>query len=146
VCVEVFLNVFFRVVVSEPEFAGAADRICHDLEDTRVGLDRKLKDWPEIVFAKKLELGAGAGQRFVALKNTRHRLMHFTSSHQTFEHAGVVIHGLADTTLYEDLSSESAVQALGTAEEFLCEVFKLRGISEANLPHALHSWTGKPPI
>jgi hypothetical protein len=145
-CVEVFLNVFFRVVVSEPEFLKAADRICGDLEDPRVGLDRKVKEWPEVVFGKKLELGRGPGQRFIQLKDTRHRLMHFTSSHQTFEHGGVFIHGLADTTLYENLSAETAMQALRTAEEFLCEVFKLRGIATEALPHALHAWTGRPPI
>lgn len=145
-CVEVFLNIFFRVVVSEPEFSRSADRICADLEDSRVGLDRKLKDWPGVVFGQKLELGQGAGQRFIALKDMRHRLMHFTSSHQTFEHGGVVIQGLADTTMYDNLKAESAILALRTAEDFLCEVFRLRGMAVNTLPHALHSWTGKPPV
>jgi len=144
-CVEVFMNVFFRVVVSEPEFSKSADQICRDLADTRFGLDRKLKDWPKAVFGKGLELGQGPGQRFVTLKDMRHRLMHFTSSHQTFEHDNVVIHGLADTSVYDNLSAESAVQALRTAEEFLCEVFRLRGIGAEGLPHALHAWTGRPP-
>lgn len=143
-CVEVFLNIFFRVVVSEPDFSKSADRICADLKDPRVGIDRKLKDWPKVVFGQKLELGHGAGQRFLVLKDMRHRLMHFTSSHQKMEHDGIVIQGLADTTVYDNLKVESATQALRTAEDFLCEVFRLRGIAVDALPHALHSWTGKP--
>lgn len=145
-CVEVFLNIYFRVVVSEPEFSHAAERICGDLEDTRVGLDRKIKEWPELVFGRKLNLGGGAGQRFVLLKNTRHRLMHFSSSPETLSVSGVVIHGLTDTSVYASLSRDSALEALQIAEDFLCEVFALRGISVENLPHALHSWTGRPPV
>lgn len=145
-CVEVFFNIYFRVVVSEPAFSHAAERICRDLEDTRFGLDRKLKEWPELVFGKKLNLGAGAGQRLVLLRNSRHKLMHFTSSHETLSVPGVVIHGMVDTSVYASLSREAAVEALHIAESFLCEVFALRGISAQNLPHSLHSWTGRPPV
>jgi len=145
-CVEVFLNIYFRVLVSEREFSHAAERICRDLEDTRFGLDRKLKEWPKLVFGKKLSLGAGAGQQFVLLRNIRHRLMHFSSSHETLSVPGAEIHGLADTSVYASLSRDSAVKALHVAEDFLCEVFALRGISVENLPHALHSWTGRPPV
>ena len=82
-CVEVFLNVFFRVLVSEATFSHAEERICADLKNTGFGLDQKLKEWPLAVFGQRLELGSGVGQRFQVLKNTRHRLMHFTSTHET---------------------------------------------------------------
>jgi hypothetical protein len=145
-CVEVFFNVYFRALISEPAYAHAAEAVSADMRSTRCGLDRKIKDWPTLVFGEKLPLDKGAGQQFVALKNLRHKLMHFTSSHETFSIPGVAIHGLADTSAYEAISATSAVDALRTAEEFLCEVFKLRGISFSDLPHALHSWTGRPPI
>jgi len=144
-CVEVFFNIFFRVLVSETSYSHAEHRICADLKNPRFGLDRKLKEWPAAVFGKGLELGSGTGQRFIALKNTRHRLMHFTSSHQTNSIPGVEIHGLADISVYSELSLQSAFDALRTAEDFLCEVFMLRGIAKDNLPHAMHSWTGRPP-
>ncbi|MDZ4056291.1 MAG: hypothetical protein U1D69_04880 [Polynucleobacter sp.] len=144
-CVEVFLNIFFRVLVSEPSYSDAELRICRDLKNPRFGLDRKIKEWPLAVLGRRLELGLGIGQRFVALKDTRHRLMHFTSSHQTISIPGVEIHGLADISVYSELSVETALEALRTAEDFLCEVFMLRGITEDNLPHAMHSWTGQPP-
>lgn len=145
-CVEVFFNVYFRTLISEPNYAHAAEKISADLASTRYGLDRKIKDWPCAVFGKKLAFGQGAGQRFVALKSLRHKLMHFTSSHENFTMPGIVIQGMADTSAYHSLSLKSALDALHTAEAFICEVFILRGIPTEDLQHALHSWTGKPPI
>ena len=145
-CVEVFFNVYFRVLISEPNYAHAAEKISADLASTQCGLDRKIKDWPLLVFGKKLPLGEGAGQRFVALKDLRHKLMHFTSSHETFSMPGIAIHGLADTSAYQSLSGKAAIEALHTAEAFLCEVFAMRGIPPEQFPDALHSWTGRPPL
>lgn len=145
-CVEVFFNVYFQVLISESTYAHAAEKISADLAKTQFGLGGKIKDWPCYVFGKKLALDKGAGQKFVALKNLRHSLMHFKSSHETFSIPGVAIHGLADTSDYESLCAKSAVDALQTAEAFLCEVFALRGITPEDLPHALHSWTGRPPV
>jgi hypothetical protein len=145
-CVEVFFNIYFRVLISESAFAHADKRISADLQKTQFGLDRKIKEWPKLVFGEKLSFDKGVGQRFVELKNLRHTLMHFTSSHETIAIPGVAIHGMADTSAYESLSAETAIEALHTAEAFLCEVFTLRGISTENLPYALHSWTGRPPI
>lgn len=144
-CVEVFFNIYFRVLVSEPSYNHAADRIFIDLEKKQFGLDQKIKEWPKLVFGKSLSLDKGVGQKFVTLKNLRHTLMHFTSSHETFATPGIAIHGMADISAYKSLSAESAIEALNIAEAFLCEVFKLRGISSENLPHVLHSWTGRPP-
>ncbi|UYG01264.1 hypothetical protein [Halomonas sp. GD1P12] len=144
-CVEVFFNVYFRILITEPAYAHAVEKISADLTSTRCGLDRKIKEWPLIVFGQKLNLGEGAGQQFITLKNIRHELMHFTSTHETFSIPGIAIHGMADTSVYHSLSTKTAIEALNTAEEFLCEVFILRGISTENLSHALHSWTGKPP-
>jgi hypothetical protein len=116
------------------------------LARTQCGLDRKIKDWPKLVFSQKLPLDKGAGQRFIELKDLRHKLMHFTSSHETLAIPGVVIHGLADTSVYESLSVQAALEALHTAEAFLCEVFTLKGIPPNDLPHELHLWTGRSPI
>ena len=145
-CVEVFFNVYFRVLISEPAYAHAAEKISADLARKQFGLDGKIKEWPGQVFGKKLALDKGVGQKFVALKNLRHSLMHFKSSHETFSIPGVTIHGLADTSAYKSLSVKSAIEALQTGEAFLCEVFTLRGITPENLPHELHFWTGRPPI
>lgn len=143
-CVEVFFNVYFRILISEPAYVHAAEEVSADISRTRCGLDRKIKHWPTAVFGKTLPLDKGPGQQFVALKNLRNQLLHFTSSHETLSIPGISIHGLADTSAYEALSVKSAAEALHTAEEFLCEVFKLKGISSGDLKYALHLWTGKP--
>jgi len=145
-CVEVFFNVYFRLLVSEPDYAHAAEKISAELASPRCGLDRKIRDWPFFVLGKHFSLGEGVGQRLVILKNLRNELMHFTSSHETFSIPGITIHGMVDTSVYHALSAKTAIEALHTAEAFLCEVFSMRGISPEQLPHVLHSWTGRPPV
>jgi len=143
-CVDAFMNVYFRIAVEEQQFSHAKLRILRDLE-TRVGLEKKLNEWPMAVFGEKLNFGAGVGQRFKKFKALRDRLTHFSSDHQTFEHENVRVVGMVDTTEFDSLSKEIAVDALRTAEGFLCEVFAARGIPATNVKHALHQWTGKVP-
>jgi hypothetical protein len=57
---------------------------------------------------------------------------------------GFIIEGMADTSYYDAITAQSAFDALHTAEEFLCEIFSLRQISDEDLPHAMHAWTGRP--
>lgn len=143
--VEVFFNVYFRVLVSESAFAHARERVCRDLENRRFGLERKVNEWPSVVFGRKLDLDHGAGKRFCLLKDLRNELTHFKSSHETFSGSNFTIHGLADTSAYSSLTTDSADEALGTVQAFIYEVFKLRGSSPEKLPHHWHMWTGEPP-
>ncbi len=142
--IEIFMNVYFRILVDEAPYKHAAACILDDLEN-QVSLEKKIKKWPETVFGKKLNLGAGAGQRFTNLKTLRNKLVHFSSSHETRELPGVKIQGMADTSVYASLTAHSAKNALEVAELFICEIFCLRGVSEQECPHALHAWTGKVP-
>jgi len=142
--VEIFLNVYFRILISEKLYKHAEEKIKNDLK-IKVSLDRKLKEWPELVFGKKIDFSSGAGQKFVGLKKLRNGLVHFSSTWETIQLPGVNIQGLADTSAFDSLGEHSATQALKTAEEFLAEVFRLRGIKEKDIPGALHSWTGLPP-
>jgi hypothetical protein len=142
--VEIFLNVYFRILVSKSDFKSSFERIITDLRN-KVGIDIKIRDWPEVVLGEKIDLGAGVGQRFVELKNKRNRLTHFSSSHETIEVPGTVINGLADTSIYDSIDKQMASNALNIAEQFICEIFRLSGLVEQKIPHALHSWTGKVP-
>lgn len=142
--VEIFLNVYFRVLVDEEPYKHAAAYILNDLEN-QVSLEKKIKKWPSTVFGKKLNLGAGVGQLFTNLKTLRNKLVHFSSSHETIELPGFKIQGMADTSIYALLNAKSATNTLEVAEQFICEIFALRGISEQKCPHALHAWTGKVP-
>ena len=142
--VEIFMNVYFRVLVDEEPYKDAAPCILDDLEN-QAPLEKKIRKWPSTVFGKELNLGAGVGQMFTNLKTLRNRLVHFSSSHETIELPGFKIQGMADTSIYSSLNAHSANSALEVAEQFICEIFRLRGISAQECPHALHAWTGKIP-
>jgi hypothetical protein len=143
--VEVFLNVFFRVVVEEPGFSQHKPRLLKDLKGRR-SLEYKLKDWPAAILGKAVNFEEPAAKAFLALKERRNGLMHFTSSHESVFVSGVAIHGLADTTNLDRLTRADAVGAVEAVEGMIYILLRARGISEQNLPHALHSWTGKIPL
>ena len=143
--VEAFLNIFFRIIVSEQGFAQHEQRILGDLTK-RKSLDYKLKNWPPHVLGKGLNFTAPIPKAFLALKDRRNALMHVTSSHQTLNVPGIEIHGLADTSIFDSLTTSDATDALEVAEGMVYELFRLRGVSEQQLPRELHLWTGKVPI
>ncbi|HEY9032116.1 MAG TPA: hypothetical protein VIM93_12200 [Kangiella sp.] len=142
--VEIFVNVYFRVLVDEETYKHAAPYILNDLKK-QLPLEKKVKKWPSAVFGKKLNFGEGVGQLFTNLKILRNKLVHFSSSHETIDLPGHKIQGMADTSIYSSLDTHSAINALEVAEQFICEIFRLSGIGEKEFPHALHLWTGKVP-
>jgi hypothetical protein len=95
--VEAFLNIFFRVVVSDPAFSRYAQRVLTDLNQRR-SLDKKIRDWPRDILGRGLNFDEPAPKSFLAVKNLRNSLMHFTSSHESLELAEVQIQGLANTS------------------------------------------------
>ena len=89
-------------------------------------------------------MNSGPGEKFELIRDLRNSIVHFSSSHETFQHHSVSIHGLADTTRYDALSYESAKDALDAAEGILTEVFRLdNNIESERLPDLLHAWAGK---
>lgn len=143
--VETFLNVFFRVVVEEPGFTQHKPRLLKDFKD-RKSLEHKLRAWPAAILGKAVNFEDPAAKAFLALKERRNGLMHFTSSHESVFVPDVAIHGLADTTILDRLTRADAVGAVEAVEGMIYVLLRARGISEQNLPHALHSWTGKVPL
>ncbi|MBS4017435.1 MAG: hypothetical protein KGZ68_04275 [Dechloromonas sp.] len=141
---EVFLNLWFRVRVEEGNFPGQRESLLKDL-NSRVSVQRKLEQWPLRYLSAPLDLKSGAGFEFVRLKALRNSIVHFTSSHESIDLGGVSIHGLADTSAYDSLSSEHATWALQTTENLVAEVFRLAEVTEKEISHALHAWAGIPP-
>ncbi|CAN0509323.1 unnamed protein product, partial [Phaeothamnion confervicola] len=88
IVVETFLNVFFRVVVSEKEFIQCSSAILNDIEK-RKGLAHKLKTWPQTVFGKQLDGTATALLDFEKIRTRRNSLMHFTSSQEILALEGI---------------------------------------------------------
>jgi hypothetical protein len=143
--VETFLNMFFRVAVEEPGFTQHKSRLLKDLKDRR-SLEYKLKAWPATILGKAVNFEEPAAKAFLTLKERRNGLMHFTSSHETVFVPGITIHGLADTTILDRLTRIDALDAVEAVEGMIYVLLRARGISEQNLPHVLHSWTGKVPL
>jgi hypothetical protein len=142
--VEIFLNAYFTIMINEKPYEHAKQSILNDFAK-RVSLDKKIKEWPKKVLGKRIKLNSGAGLEFTKLKELRNKLVHFTGSYETLKLPGATIIGASDTTIYDSLNANSARKALETAEHFICEIFRLRGIKEIDICHALHLWTGKVP-
>ncbi|MCK4394730.1 hypothetical protein KAX17_17655 [Candidatus Bipolaricaulota bacterium] len=145
VCVvEAFLNIFFRIVVSEKAFSQHAFDVLKDLRE-RKSLDYKVKNWPKSILGQGLDFQSKVPKAFLGLKDRRNDLMHFTSSHDTLTLPGLTLHGAVDTSAFDTLTADDASEALEIAEGMICELFRLRGVPEEDLDHVLHLWTGKPP-
>lgn len=144
--VEAFMNIFFRVVVSEQGFTKHANKIISDLNE-RKSLDHKLKKWPKIVFGKELSGGENSAlTAFMDLKDQRNKLMHFSSTHTTLTFENFEIHGACDTSVFDMLTIKDAHNAIKIAEEMVREFCRLRGINEKDLDHSIHLWLGKVPV
>ena len=143
--IECFLNVFFRVVVSENKYKSHEARFLKDIE-RRISLERKIKEWPKRILGHRLNYSNESISDFIQLKNHRNELMHFVSSHESIDLPGPIkINGLADMTPFEKLTLTEAVEYLQIIREFSYEIFRARGIDEDNLQHSFHLWFGEPP-
>lgn len=142
--VEVFLNLWFRVRVEERNIPGERESLLRDLS-ARISVDRKLKQWPKRYLTRTIDFEQGAGSELMKLKELRNSIVHFTSSHEGIDLAGVAIQGLADTTSYDALDGNAASWALRTAESFIAELLSAAGYAATDIPHVLHAWAGKVP-
>jgi len=142
--IETFLNIYFRILAEKSDCPSCGDQTLKELNEN-MSLDRKIRTWPKRFFHKEIDFGQGIGQRFMKLKSLRNRLMHFQSSYDTLEIPGMTIQGLADTTSYDVLSKDVALESLSVAEGLIEEVFRLKGMSSDEIKHSVHGWIGKIP-
>jgi hypothetical protein len=145
--VEVFVNLWFRVRVEETGSQSQKDQLVQDLSFPRpASLERKLKNWPKAFLGKELDFQTGLAADFLAIKKLRNSIVHFSSTHETLTIENISIHGLADTSEYDNLSHKNAVEALYAAEGMLVEFFRLANVAEENIPQLLHGWAGRIPL
>lgn len=143
--IEIFLNAYFRVVVSESPYRHHEERFLKDIEK-RISLEKKCREWPKRILGAALDETNEHVKAFTELKSLRNNLVHFVSSHESIELPGkVTIHGMADTTAYQTLSVEDGVKCLGTVKGFAYEIFRLRGVPPEQFPHGFHAWFGEVP-
>ena len=145
--VEVFLNVWFRVRAEEHHSKNDVMRLISELGHPRPwSIDQKLKHWPKRYLGQSIDLENGPGAEFMQVKKVRNSIVHFSSTHISIKHENVVVHGLAETTDYDELSYEKAKRALFAAEDLVGEIFSLAGVAPENVRHMLHLWAGRIPL
>lgn len=148
--VEVFVNAYFRILVSRPGKDEEREMVLRDLDPSQprgaLGLRAKLCHWPPKILGKSLKWQKDPAAAFDKLREKRNTLMHFVSSYQSLSTSNIRIEGLTNTALFDNLQASEATAAVRIAEQMLEEIFRLDGITEEQIPHALHQWTGKPPL
>jgi len=138
--VESFLNLFFQVLITKPEYS-THDSFIQDSLNRRRSLEYKIKNWPKRVFGKHIDLTAGVGKRFAELKDLRNRLMHFGDVQRELDVAGAKLHNFTDITFYHALEERDAWKALHTSLAFIVEVLKLASKDEKQLAGLTVQWT-----
>jgi hypothetical protein len=142
--VEVLMNLWFRAVVEDEKDEQKRCELLRDL-DRKIPLEQRLSTWPKKYLGRDMNLRDGPGGAFVALKNHRNSIIHFSTTHESVRSPQMIMHGLADTTAYDELDSSSADAAVITAEAFVTELFRIRGFDSATSEQALLAWIGKQP-
>jgi hypothetical protein len=122
--VEVFFNLWFRVLVEENNVAKDRQSLIDDLSNRRT-INHKLKKWPERYLGNILDLTTGPGKAFSDIKELRNSIVHFTTEHETIHLGKLKLQGFADTTKYDDLTAAQAKIAVKSAEELVQEIFRL---------------------
>jgi hypothetical protein len=149
--VEIFVNIYFRVLVSQDGFQKHEQMVFDDLNVNSPGgprgLDYKLRHWPaKILGGRSLAWQAGSAKEFYEIRDIRNALMHFTSSHETATFPNMIVEGMANTTIYDALTPQDASKALNAAEGIVAEILLRSGWTTEQIPQGLHSWTGKVPL
>jgi len=148
--VEVFVNVYFRILVNKPGKEKERKMLLQDLDTNRsrgpMSLHTKLCTWPPKILGKSLQWQKDPAAAFNNLRIKRNELMHFVSSYEAHNVGNIRLEGLADTSVFDNLQPSEARDAVRTAEEMLEYVFRLAVMPEGEIPGALHLWTGKPPV
>ena len=141
--VETFVNIYFRLLVSQDAFKNYERRIINDLKH-RISLEEKLVKWPKLLFGREFDQSKGIGQEFKELKDLRNKLMHFTTSHETLKIGEIEIHGLSDISFYHKLTTEDSLRAETVAHRTMAEVIRLSGKSEEEVKAEMLRYTGWP--
>jgi hypothetical protein len=147
--VDVFMNVFFRYLVTLAQFSEHESSIRQDLNQ-HMGLEKRLRQWPEKVLGARIDFGQGIGQKFDSLRNLRNDLMHFSYEPTDIDLGAFEIRGIAYLDVFNDLSVSDASSALATAEGMVAELLRMwcsvdsSPCKDAPFDVLLWHWTGRP--
>lgn len=140
--VETFFNIYFYCVAKQANNISALKTIKDDLANKKP-IDRKIREWPQLVLGRKIDLSKGAGQEFIKVKFLRNSLAHFGYSDTRIDIERIAIDGLADISNYQSLDKNSAKSHYRTSIRFIEEILKCRNIGTEQTLLQLRLWTGE---
>ena len=140
--IDAFLNIYFFLLVSEEKYSYHMEQIKNEIKKTSFPLDKKVNQWPMLLFNKNVDFGSGVGQKFMNLKNLRNKLLHFQSDHNELDIQNIKISKLLDITIYEELAQYDVDSCQSIVLDLASEIFRLVGIQKDKIPHFIHSWFG----
>ncbi len=123
--VETFYNIYFSILVSNPNYLEYKERILGDIKNSKYPFEKKLKEWPILLFKKNIEFGKGIGQKFAKLKEIRNKLLHFLPDYKSIEITNLKIESVLDISVYEDLDK-----------------FDATNCPKEKIGHQIHIWFG----
>lgn len=143
-CVESFINAQARLLLLRGNAFPRHAKLEREVKG-RSPLGRKLKEWPRLMYEIDIDFEQGPGKAFKAVVEHRNKLMHFSTDVEAVATEGVEIHGLMDTTVFDDIEPMYAWSAVLAAEGFIEHLLRLAGTPSEEIPHALHHWLGTLP-
>ena len=104
-------------------------------------LDYKVKNWPQLLFNKKLDLSQGVGQQFILLKKFRNSQMHYRYTNESLDLNGLKITGLTDVYDSHKLTRKNADEYYKIMWQFIKHIIETSGSTQEKSPFKLQLWT-----
>ncbi len=141
--IEAFVNIFFRVVAEETEFAHAKEQILKELESRGFPLHKKIQKWPQLAFGKSIDEDDPRWANFISLRDRRNAFMHFKTTHDSIDLPGnVTVSGLADLSIFAELDEETPWKTLMCVRQIVEALGECRGVKTKDMPAFIHHWLG----
>lgn len=140
--VETFYNIYFSLLVSDKKYQKHREKILKDVKNPNFSFEKKLKEWPILLFDKNIQFGAGIGQKFSNLKNLRNKLLHFLPEYKNIEFSNIKIESVVDISIYNDLDKFDATNCPSMILDFISELFILANCPKEKVGHQIHIWFG----
>jgi len=141
--IEAFTNIYIRTVAEEPQFAHARPSLLDAVSDeSRMGVERKLRLLASNAFNSSIREADPRWTEFQRLLGTRNSFVHFRSSYQTVSLPGITLAGLADTSIYANLSDETPSWVLACIRGIVELVGLARGAAPEQLRGFVHGQIG----
>ncbi|HRS51447.1 MAG TPA: hypothetical protein P5067_03345 [Candidatus Marinimicrobia bacterium] len=143
-CVEVFLNMFFRILLEESRFEHLKEQTIKEMESTRFGLESKIRKWPERFFHKNF-INSKAGKEFIKYKKIRNGLIHYQATCKEIVPFPTPFnkYGVTDTSIFHNLEYDYVQNSKNVVKGVIEEMFKLSGHLNSHPYFTIDNWTGE---